>query len=73
MAQVKIWIKGMTRDSESAVSNILREMSGVSQVKTYLNEGAVDVSYSDGRVTAHDMQRAVEKFGCEWVDSKVKN
>jgi copper chaperone len=70
MAQVKIWIKGMTPHTESGVSNVLREMSGVSQVKTHLNEGKIDVSYSDGRVTTNDMQKAVEKYGFEWVKSE---
>lgn len=64
LAQVQMKIIGLDdKHSEAAVSNVLRELSGVTQVKVYLNHGTVNVSYSDGRVSVDEMKEVIQGHG----------
>ncbi|TCP26614.1 copper chaperone [Scopulibacillus darangshiensis] len=68
MEKATINVKGMTcGHCEAAVTNALKELSGVSEVKVHLDNGKVDVTFHDGKVSFDQMKEAIEDQGYDVV------
>jgi copper chaperone len=64
MEQTTINVKGMTCDAcQSAVTNALNELDGVTSVEINLKEGKAGVSYDPSKITFDQMKKAVEEQG----------
>ncbi|SHM39522.1 copper chaperone CopZ [Gracilibacillus kekensis] len=68
MQQKTLEVQGMTcGHCKASVEGALNDLSGVSQVEVNLDNGKVDITYDDTKVTIKEMQEAVEEQGYEVV------
>jgi copper chaperone len=61
---ITLHVEGMTcNHCKMAVTNALQELEGVSNVEVHLQEGTVDVSYDEVKVSVEKLKDAIEDQG----------